>query len=100
MGWVAEQRKGKSGGDGPSRAECRFQLTSATLTMRQLRQMPRFAGDSISGREIGRMLGVARSPIQDSLKHAQETGLALPVSAERTDPTIEKGLPRPAVSGG
>ena len=70
MGWVAEQKKGKSGGDGPSRAECGFRLIWAILTMWQLRQMRRFAGDSISGRKIGRMLGVARSRIQYSWKHA------------------------------
>ncbi|WP_288006305.1 helix-turn-helix domain-containing protein [Acidiphilium sp.] len=62
------------------------------LTMRQIRQMLRLAGDGISAREIGRILGVARSTIQDNLKRAQEAGLAWPVSAELTDATIEERL--------
>ncbi|MBS3025623.1 IS21 family transposase [Acidiphilium multivorum] len=62
------------------------------LTMRQIRQMLRLAGDGISAREIGRMLGVARSTIQDNLKRAQEAGLAWPVPAELTDAAIEERL--------
>ena len=62
------------------------------LTMRQIRQMLRLAGDGISAREIGRMLGVARSTIQDNLKRAQEAGLAWPVPAELTDVAIEERL--------
>jgi IS30 family transposase len=39
------------------------------LTMRQLRCLLRHH-DGVSAREIGRLLGVARSTIQDSLKRA------------------------------
>ena len=62
------------------------------LTMRQIRQMLRLAGDGISAREIGRVLGVARSTIQDNLKRAQEVGLAWPVPPELTDAAIEERL--------
>jgi transposase len=54
--------------------------------------MLRLTGDGISAREIGRILGVARSTIQDNLKRAQEAGLAWPVSAELTDAAIEEWL--------
>ncbi len=37
------------------------------LTMRQLRQMLRLAGDGTSARDIALTLGVARSTIQDNL---------------------------------
>ena len=45
------------------------------LTMRQIRQMLRLAGEGVSAREIGRRLAVARSTIQDSLKRAKAAGL-------------------------
>jgi transposase len=57
-----------------------------------IRQMLRLAGDGISAREIGRMLGVARSTMQDNLKRAQGAGLACPVAAELTDAAIEERL--------
>jgi len=51
------------------------------LTMRQLRQMLRLAGDGTSARDIALTLGVARSTVQDNLKRAttagQETGTLL-----------------------
>jgi transposase len=59
------------------------------LTMRQIRQMLRLASEGISAREIGRMLGVARSTIQDNLKRTREAGLAWPVPGELTDAVIE-----------
>lgn len=45
------------------------------LTMRQLRQMLRLAGDGTSTRDIALTLGVARSTIQDNLKRAAAAGL-------------------------
>jgi transposase len=62
------------------------------LTMRQIRQMLRLASEGISAREIGRMLGVARSTIQDNLKRTREVGLAWPVPGELTDAVIEDRL--------
>ena len=47
------------------------------LTMRQIRQTLRLASDGISARQTGRMLGVARSTIQDNLKRAQVAGLPM-----------------------
>jgi hypothetical protein len=45
------------------------------LTMRQIRYTLRLASEGSSACEIGRMLGVARSTIQDNLKRAQVSGL-------------------------
>jgi IS30 family transposase len=55
-------------------------------TMRQIRQTLRLASDGISARQIGRMLGVARSTIQDNLKRAQVAGLAWGADAVAGDP--------------
>ena len=57
------------------------------LTMRQLRQMLRLAHEGVSARAIGRMLGAARSTVQDNLKR-----LAWPLGAEITDPVLEQRL--------
>jgi transposase len=62
------------------------------LTMRQIRQMLRLAGEGVSAREIGRRLGVARSTIQDNLKRAKAAGLAWPLGAEITDTALEQRL--------
>jgi hypothetical protein len=62
------------------------------LTMRQIRQTLRLAGDGISAREIGRMLGVARSTIQDNLKRAQAAELAWPLPADLDDAVLEARL--------
>lgn len=62
------------------------------LTMRQIRQMLRLAEEGISAREMGRMLGVARSTIQDNLKRAQEAGLAWPVPTELSDAVLDPSL--------
>jgi hypothetical protein len=62
------------------------------LTMRQIRQMLRLARDGVSAREIGRMLGVARSTIQDNLKRADAAGLAWPLPGDLTDATLEQRL--------
>ena len=50
------------------------------LTMRQLRQMLRLAHDGASSREIGRVLGIARSTVQDNLKRAAAAGLSWPLA--------------------
>ena len=62
------------------------------LTMRQIRQMLRLARDGVSAREIGRMLGVARSTVQDNLKRAAAAGLAWPLAGELTDAVLEQRL--------
>jgi transposase len=62
------------------------------LTMRQIRQILRLAGDGISARMIGRMLGVARSTIQDNLTRAAAAGLAWPLPADLTDDVLEDRL--------
>ena len=62
------------------------------LTMRQIRQTLRLASDGISARAMGRMLGVARSTIQDNLKRAQAAGLAWPLPADLSDAVLEERL--------
>jgi IS30 family transposase len=44
------------------------------LTMRQLRYLLRLHHDGVSAREIGRLLGVGRSTIQDNLKRTAAEG--------------------------
>jgi len=56
------------------------------LTMRQIRYTLRLASEGISARQIGRMLGVARSTIQDNLKRAQVAGLVWPLPADLSIP--------------
>jgi hypothetical protein len=55
------------------------------LTMRQIRQLLRVAHDGVSAREIGRMLGAARSTVQDNLKRATAARLGWPPPGELTD---------------
>ena len=62
------------------------------LTMRQLRQMLRLAHEGVSARAIGRMLGAARSTVQDNLKRAEAAGLAWPLDADITDVVLEQRL--------
>jgi transposase len=62
------------------------------LTMRQIRQILRLVGDGVSAREIGRMLGVARSTVQDNLRRAEAAGLAWPLPADLTDAVLEERL--------
>jgi hypothetical protein len=62
------------------------------LTMRQIRYTLRLASEGISARQIGRMLGVARSTIQDNLRRAQVAGLAWPLPPDLTDPVLEERL--------
>ena len=62
------------------------------LTMRQLRQMLRLARDGASSREIARVLGVARSTVQENLRRAMGAGLSWPLPGELTDDALEQRL--------
>src|SRR5258705_2858702 len=62
------------------------------LTMRQLRQMLRLHYERVGDRQIGRMLGIARSTVQDNLKRALKAGVTWPVPAEWTDDILEQRL--------
>ncbi len=62
------------------------------LTMRQIRYTLRLASEGISARQSGRLLGVARSTIQDNLKRAQVAGLAWSLPADLTDAVLEERL--------
>jgi transposase len=62
------------------------------LTMRQIRYTLRLSSEGISARQIGRMLGVARSTIQDNLRRAQIAGLSWPLPADLTDAVLEERL--------
>lgn len=62
------------------------------LTMRQIRQMLRLAGDGVSAREIGRRLGAARSTIQDNLNRAKAAGLSWPLPGDLTEDMLEQRL--------
>jgi transposase len=62
------------------------------LTMRQLRYLLRLDHDGVSTREIGRLLGVARSTIQDNLKRAAAAGLEWPLPEEASDEVLELQL--------
>nr|WP_281035031.1 helix-turn-helix domain-containing protein [Mesorhizobium waimense] len=62
------------------------------LTMRQLRQMLRLAGDGTSAREIAQRLGIARSTVQDNLKRAAAAELNWPLPGELTDDALENRL--------
>jgi transposase len=62
------------------------------LTMRQIRYTLRLASEGISARQIGRLLGVARSTIQDNLRRAQVAGLSWPLPADLSDTVLEERL--------
>jgi IS30 family transposase len=66
------------------------------LSMRQMRYLLRLHQDGVSAREIGRLLGVARSTIQDSLKRAAAAGLRWPLPDDATDDALERQLCSPA----
>ena len=61
------------------------------LSMRQLRNLLRLHHDGVSAREIGRLLGVARSTIQDNLKRAAAAGLTWPLE-DVSDDALERQL--------
>ena len=62
------------------------------LSMRQLRHLLRLHHGGVSAREMGRLLGVARSTIQDNLKRAAAAGLAWPLADDVTDEVLELRL--------
>ncbi len=62
------------------------------LTMRQIRYTLRLASEGVSARQIARLLGVARSTVQDNLKRAQGAGLVWPLPADLTDAVLEARL--------
>ena len=55
------------------------------LTMRQIRHLLRLAHEGVSTREIGRVLGIASSTVQDNLGRARVAGLAWPLPDDLTD---------------
>ena len=59
--------------------------------MRQLRYLLRLHHDRVSTREIGRLLGVARSTIQDNLKRAAAAGLQWPLPEELRTMCLNSG---------
>ena len=62
------------------------------VSMRQLRNLLRLHHGGVSAREMGRLLGVARSTIQDNLKRAAAAGLAWPLADDVTDEVLEQRL--------
>jgi transposase len=62
------------------------------LTMRQLRQLLRLSADGISVREMGVMLGIARSTVQDNLDRAKAAGLTWPLPGDLSDDVLESRL--------
>jgi transposase len=60
--------------------------------MRQLRHLLRLDHGGVSAREIGRLLGVARSTVQEYLKRASAAGLAWPLAEGVTDDVLEQRL--------
>ena len=62
------------------------------LSMRQMRHLLRLHHDGVSAREIGRLLGVARSTIQDNLKRAAAAGLIWPLPEDVSDDALERQL--------
>jgi hypothetical protein len=62
------------------------------LSMRQMRYLLRLHHDGVSAREIGRLLGVARSTNQDSLKLVAAAGLNWPLPDDVTDDALERQL--------
>ena len=62
------------------------------VNMRQLRHLLRLHHGGVSAREMGRLLGVARSTIQDNLKRAAAAGLAWPLADDVTDEVLEQRL--------
>lgn len=71
------------------------------LTMRQIRQMLRLAQEGVSLREIGRIVGVARSTVRDNLARFEAAGLSWPLPAGLSDAALEDQLfARSGVKGG
>ena len=62
------------------------------MTMRQMRQVLRLHASGTSDREIGRIVGAARSTVRDALKRAKAAGLSWPLPDELTDAALEDRL--------
>ena len=62
------------------------------LSIRQMRNLLRLHRDGVSALEIGRLLRVARSTIQDSWKRAAAAGLRWPLPDDATDDALERLL--------
>jgi len=70
--------------DRPARA-CRPRPAKRGLTMRRIWHLLRLAHEGVSTREIGRVLGIASSTVQDNLGRAGVAGLAQPLPDDLTD---------------
>jgi transposase len=55
------------------------------LTMRQIRRLLRLQHEGVATRQMGRVLGVARSTVQDTLKRALAAGVSWPLADDVTD---------------
>ena len=81
-------------------------MPAERIGMRDAREIIRLKFSSVSTREIGRRLGVARSTIQDNLKRAAAAGLGM-AAGRTTSPTRlwsaafwpRRGHARPAAAG-
>ena len=62
------------------------------LTMRHLRRIMRLHHEGASAREIARVVGVARSTVQDALKRAAAAQLSWPLPDDLTDEVLEARL--------
>jgi transposase len=62
------------------------------LTMRQIRRLLRLQHEGAATREIGRVLGVARSTVQDALKRAEAAGVSWPLADDVTDEVLTERL--------
>lgn len=62
------------------------------LTMRQIRRLLRLQHEGAATREIGRVLGVARSTVQDALKRAEAAGVSWSLAADVTDEVLTERL--------
>ena len=61
--------------------------------MRQVRDVLRLRyGAGISGREIGRGLGISASTVRETLKRAAVAGIGWPLSPDVTDTALEDRL--------
>src|SRR3978361_1722624 len=71
------------------------------LTMRQIRRLLRLQHEGAATREIGRVLGVARSTVQDALARAKAAGLVWPLPEELSEEELAgRMFSRPGVSVG
>jgi hypothetical protein len=62
------------------------------MTMRQMRQVLRLHASKTSDREIGRVVGAARSTVRDAIQRAKAAGLAWPLPEDLTDTALEEKL--------